>query len=75
MTTMASESSINARVAASYSGAGSFSTVCMVVTTGFSTARSSSVRCAPAGPPKMPYSCWTETTLVPEALIHSAARR
>ena len=45
-----------------WSSLGSWSTVCRVVATGIRRFRSKRMMWLPDGPPKMPYSCWRQTT-------------
>ena len=46
-----------------------------VVTTGAFNSRSRVNKWLPAGPPKIPNSCWTETTSTSLVFRKSAARR
>ena len=46
-----------------------------VVTTGAFNSRSRANKWLPAGPPKIPNSCWTETTSTLLVFRKSAARR
>jgi hypothetical protein len=58
-----------------WSAVGSFRTVCRVVTTGIRRPRTRPSTWLPAGPPKIPYSCWRETTSAFEKFRKSAAWR
>ena len=75
MTTSRAERAINSCITRRWSPFGSRRTVCSVVTTGVFNSRSNASRWLPAGPPKMPNSCWTQTTSTLLMLRKSAARR
>ena len=75
ITTSRVESGINSCITRRWSSFGSRSTVCSVVTTGMRNSRSSASTWLPAGPPKMPNSCCTQTTSTLVMFRKSAARR
>ena len=68
-----SESSASSTMTRCWSGFGSRSTVCRVVTIGIRRFRSSSRMWLPAAPPKIPYSCCTHTRSTLVKLRNSAA--
>ena len=73
MTIRRSESSANSTITRCWSGFGSRSTVCRVLTMGMRRFRSSSRTWPPAVPPKIPYSCCTQTRSTLVKLRNSAA--
>ena len=75
MTTSRVERAINSRITRCWSALGVRRTVWSVVTTGAVNPRSRANKWLPAGPPKIPNSCWTETTSTLLEFRKSAAHR
>ncbi len=75
ITTSRADSSATWQSTRRCSSLGSRSTVCSVVTIGIRRSRISRTTWLPAGPPKIPYSCWRLTMSVLAKLRKSAARR
>ncbi len=74
MTTSRVERAISSCITRRWSAFGSRRTVWSVVTTGILSSRSSASRWLPAGPPKIPNSCCTQTMSTLLMLRKSAAR-
>ena len=69
------ESRVTSSMTRRWSTVGSPRTVCSVVTIGIRTSLSRARMWLPALPPKMPYSCWRQSTSLPLMFKKSVARR
>ena len=74
ITTSRSESRASSSITIRCAASGCDRMVCSVVTMGIRRSRSSASTCEPALPPKMPYSCCTQSTSTWFTLRKSAAR-